>query len=117
MTGILTMLAAVAVLALAGLQTPADAGDCTGLVVGVQPPTQDNRGLGNGFLAVRSGPGSKFGQIGERYAGDEVALWERRGSWYQVACMSGPCTDPLWGAPHPRGWVSARHIDAGGVCP
>ena len=105
MKGILLMLAGAAILAMAVLQAPADAGDCTGLVVGVQPRSQYNRELGNGFLAVRSGPGSNYRQIGELYAGDEVA------------CMSGRCTDPLWGEPNPRGWVAARHIDAGGVCP
>lgn len=117
MKAIRSILAGAAVLAMAGVQTPADAGDCTGRVVGVQPPSQYNRELGKGFLAVRSGPGSRYRQIGELYAGDEVAIWDRRGSWYQVACMSGRCTDPLWGEPNPRGWVAARHIDAGGVCP
>ncbi len=85
------MLAGAANLAVAGLQRPAHAGDCTGLVVGVQPPSQYNRRLGNGFLAVRSGAGSKYRQIGALYAGDEVAIWDRRGSWYQDTCVSGRC--------------------------
>ncbi|MAW89059.1 MAG: peptide-binding protein [Phyllobacteriaceae bacterium] len=96
---------------------PAAAGDCTGYVVGVRPISQYNHARGNGFLAVRTGPGSRYRQIGELYAGDEVSVWDRSGNWYQVACMSGDCTNPYWGRPSPRGWVSARYIDARGVCP
>lgn len=96
---------------------PAHAGDCTGYVVGVRPISQYDHDRGNGFLAVRTGPGTRYRQIGELYAGDEVSVWDRSGNWYQVACMSGDCTNPYWGRPSPRGWVSARYIDARGVCP
>ncbi len=93
------------------------AGDCTGYVVGVRPISQYNHYTGNGFLAVRTGPGTGYTQIGELYAGDEVSVWSRRGNWYQVACMSGRCTNPLWGTPSPQGWVYRKYISAGGVCP
>ncbi len=96
---------------------PAHAGDCTGRVTGVRPVSQYNHAAGNGFLAVRTGPGSKYAQTGELYAGDEVAVWDRKGNWYQVACMSGRCTNPLWGEPSPRGWVARNYVKAGGVCP
>lgn len=96
---------------------PAAAGDCTGYVVGVRPVSQYNHARGSGFLAVRTGPGSSFQQIGEVYRGDEVSVYDRRGNWYAITCMSGRCTNPLWGAPVPSGWVSRKYISADGVCP
>jgi uncharacterized protein YgiM (DUF1202 family) len=109
--------AACAAVVISALPTGANAGDCTGYVVGVRPVSQYNHARGTGFLAVRSGPGSGSRQIGELYAGDEISVWSRSGSWYQVACMSGRCMNPLWGQPNPRGWVSGRYLDIGGVCP
>ncbi|MGH1415931.1 MAG: SH3 domain-containing protein [Pelagimonas sp.] len=97
--------------------TTAFAGDCTGYVTGVRPISQYNHAQGNGFLAVRTGPGSKYQQLGEVYRGDEVAVWDRSGSWYHVQCMSGTCTRPLWGQPNPNGWVYGKYLDIGGVCP
>jgi len=96
---------------------PALAGDCTGYVVGVKPLSQYNHARGNGFLAVRTGPGSKYQQTGEVYRGDEVSVYDRRGNWYAITCMSGQCMRPLWGQPMPSGWVSRKYIDAAGVCP
>ena len=93
------------------------AGDCTGYVVGVKPISQYNHARGNGFLAVRTGPGTSYQQIGEVYRGDEVSVYDRRGNWYAVTCMSGRCMRPLWGTPMPSGWVSSKYIDAAGVCP
>lgn len=112
----------ISILAAAGFlaalsAVPAVAGDCTGNVVGVRPVSLYNHASGAGFLAVRNGPGGGYRQIGELYAGDEVAVWDKKGGWYQVACMSGRCTNPLWGQPNPRGWVSAKYVRAGGVCP
>ncbi|MFZ1773718.1 MAG: SH3 domain-containing protein [Rhizobiaceae bacterium] len=96
---------------------PALAGDCTGFVVGVRPISQYDHAAGRGFLAVRTGPSSSNRQIGELYAGDEVSVWDKSGAWYQIACMSGRCENPLWGKANPRGWVSARYISADGLCP
>lgn len=93
------------------------AGDCTGYVVGVRPMSQYNHARGTGFLAVRSGPGSRYQQIGELYANDEISVWGRRGNWYEVQCMQGSCVNPVWGDPSPHGWVSGNYIDIGGVCP
>lgn len=95
----------------------AHAGDCTGHVVGVRPLSQYNHAAGNGFLAVRSGPGGKYRQVGELYAGDEISVYGRRGNWYEVTCMSGVCTNPLWGPAVPSGWVYGKYISIGGVCP
>jgi len=113
-----TLVLAVSLTGLAAFGgSPAVAGDCTGYVVGVKPITQYNHARGNGFLAVRTGPGSSYQQTGEVYRGDEVSVYDRRGNWYAITCMSGRCTNPLWGEPMPSGWVSSRYIDAAGVCP
>ena len=109
---------ALAVTAAALAPAPAvQAGDCTGFVVGVRPITQYNPSTGAGFLAVRTGPGTQFMQIGELYAGDEVAVWDRSGNWYMVRCMAGRCMRPYRGDPMPTGWVFGRYLDIGGVCP
>ncbi|WP_420578723.1 SH3 domain-containing protein [Oceaniradius stylonematis] len=115
----LNTLVAATVLALGGLSAsvPAQAGDCTGHIVGVRPISQYNHAAGNGFLAVRSGPGSGYQQIGEFYLGDEIAVWDRRGNWYAAMCMSGRCNNPLWGQPNAQGWVYGKYISVGGVCP
>lgn len=96
---------------------PVQAGDCTGFVVGVRPMSQYNPATGAGFLAVRTGPGTQFRQIGELYRGDEIAVWERQGNWYMVRCMSGRCLRPMRGDPRPTGWVFGRYLDIGGLCP
>ena len=108
---------AVALGVLAVEPTPSFAGDCTGYVVRVQPISRYNHARGNGFLAVRTGPGTGYQQIGELYLGDEVSAWERRGNWYMVACMNGRCNNPLWGNPSPQGWVFGKYVSLGGVCP
>ncbi|TCP22718.1 SH3 domain-containing protein [Rhodovulum adriaticum] len=108
-------LAAAALVALAGL--PAIAADCTGHVVGVKPITHYNHAAGNGFLAVRTGPGTNFPQLGELYLGDEFWVVDRQGKWFLVDCMTGRCRDPLWGAANPMGWVYGSYISIGGVCP
>ncbi|OIP83655.1 MAG: hypothetical protein AUK37_06885 [Rhodobacterales bacterium CG2_30_65_12] len=93
------------------------AGDCTGYVAGIRPSTQYNHAAGNGFLAVRAGPGTGYAQIGELYLGDEISVWDRQGKWYYVYCMAGQCQAPLWGNPTPQGWVYGSYIRVGGVCP
>ena len=95
----------------------AQAGDCTGYVVGIRPVAQYNHAAGNGFLAVRTGPGTNYQQLGELYLGDEISVWDRAGSWYRVQCMSGRCLAPLWGQPNPNGWVYGGYLNIGGVCP
>lgn len=104
-------------LALSAAALPALAGDCTGFVTGIRPLSAYNHAAGNGFLAVRSGPGTNYPQQGELYLGDEIAVWARSGAWYQVQCMAGRCQQPLWGAPNPNGWVYGGYLSIGGVCP
>jgi len=99
------------------LAPAAAAGDCTGRVVGVRPISQYDHAAGRGYLAVRNGPGGSYRQIGELYADDEVSVYDRRGNWYAVTCMSGRCERPLWGQPTPSGWAHRSYIRVGGVCP
>lgn len=40
---------------------------------------------GDGFLAVRSGPGTNYSKIGEVYNGDRVGTYERRGEWIAIS--------------------------------
>lgn len=96
---------------------PAQAGDCTGYVAGVRPISQYNHAAGRGFLAVRTGPGTGYRQIGELYLGDEVSVYDRSGNWYAVTCMFGRCNRPLWGEPSPSGWVHRSYVRADGICP
>ena len=39
---------------------------------------------GDGFLSVRSGPGSKYRKIDELYNGDHVLVYDAQGPWYGV---------------------------------
>tara|TARA_R110002020_G_scaffold48286_10_gene137706 strand:- start:1807 stop:2166 length:360 start_codon:yes stop_codon:yes gene_type:complete len=117
-SSIKSVLLAISVIALAASwSTESAAGDCTGYVVGVKPISQYNHARGSGFLAVRTGPGSSYRQTGEVYRGDEVSVYDRRGNWYAITCMSGRCMQPMWGTPMPSGWVSSKYVDARGVCP
>lgn len=108
-------LAALAIIALAA--SPTHAGDCEGRVVAVKPISQYNHATGSGFLAVRSGPGGNFQQIGELYLGDRVSVWDKKGNWLAVTCMSGRCTSPYWGQPTPQGWAHKNYLRIAGVCP
>ena len=112
----LLSIVAAALVALAGASS-VQAGDCTGFVVNVRPLSQYNHAAGNGFLAVRAGPGSGYAQLGELYLGDEFSVLDRRGNWVYVHCMAGRCEAPLWGAAYPEGWAYARYLNYGGVCP
>jgi len=105
-----------AALALSVFASPTLAGDCTGVVVGVRPLSQYNHAKGNGFLALRSGPGSSYNQVGEVYRNDEYWVSERRGNWVFIGCMNGRCEAPLWGPAYPEGWAYAKYLNYGGVC-
>ncbi|SLN48099.1 SH3 domain-containing protein [Roseisalinus antarcticus] len=109
--------AAIVLMSALGAAAPAQAGDCTGYVVGVRPLNQYDHTAGRGFLSVRTGPGGSYQQIGELYLGDEFAVWDRRGNWYLVQCMAGRCTQPYWGQPSPNGWAYGNYLSMGGVCP
>ena len=40
---------------------------------------------GDGFLAVRTGPGSNYRKIGEVHNGDRVGTYGKRGAWYAIS--------------------------------
>lgn len=52
------------------------------------------RGLnpnGDGFLAVRAGPGSKYRRIAKLYEGDAVAWCDEKGKWWGVVWGGRDC--------------------------
>ena len=53
----------------------------------------------DGFLNLRSGPGTKFSIIGPMYNGQEVRILERAGDWVRVRHESGTV-----------GWCSAKYL-------
>ncbi|WP_322626701.1 SH3 domain-containing protein [Paracoccus beibuensis] len=62
---------------------------CSGAsVVGLDPN-------GDGFLAVRSGPGANYRKIDELHNGDEVRTCEPRGEWWGI----------YYDEPRRKGWV------------
>ena len=44
---------------------------------------------GDGFLAVRSGPGSNYRKLGEVHNGDRLTIFEGRDGWYGIAVPGG----------------------------
>lgn len=55
---------------------------------------------GSGFLALRSGPGTGYGQVAELFNGDAVEIRARRGPWYNVYVPSLDIS----------GWVYSRWV-------
>ena len=102
---------------LAGASLPAAAYDCEGTVVGVRPISQYNHANGNGFLAVRNGPGGGYAQTGEVYRGDTLSVYGKSGNWYEASCMFGRCQNPLWGPAYPAGFVHKNYVKVRGFCP
>lgn len=92
------------------------AGTCEAKVVGVSGISNYNRATGSGFLAVRSGPGSDYTQIGEVYLGDWNLVFEKHGNWYRIGCYEGRCSDPFWGPAKIEGWAYGRYLSVGGLC-
>ena len=56
-----------------------EAATCSGSVVAGLDPQ------GDGFLAVRSGPGTGYGMIDRLHNGDQVAVFGARGDWLGVS--------------------------------
>ena len=54
-----------------------DACGGTGVVEGLDP-------AGDGFLAVRSGPGTKYAEIDRLYNGEELYICDQKGKWIGV---------------------------------
>lgn len=71
---------------------------------------------GDGFLAVRSGPGSEFTKLDEVYNGDRVWIFENTGKWHgvlygvdEVNC-SPIDKDRALDKPGKKGWVHENWI-------
>ncbi|MHA3977832.1 SH3 domain-containing protein [Halovulum sp. GXIMD14794] len=70
------------------------AGDCaTSTVSGLDPN-------GDGFLSVRSGPGTEFRKMDELHNGDVVATCQKSGPWHGV----------LYDGRNRRGWVHGNWL-------
>lgn len=71
---------------------------------------------GDGFLAVRSGPSTRFRKIDEIYNGDKVWLFEQRGKWigivYGISELGCDPVDHDRIVPHrgKKGWVHENWI-------
>lgn len=73
---------------------------------------------GDGFLAVRSGPGTGYSKLDELHNEDPVWLFEQRGSWigivydvgYDMSCSPIEADRPV---PYPgrKGWVHEDWIE------
>ena len=69
------------------------AGCAASIVTGLNPS-------GDGFLAVRSGPGTEYGRIDELHNGDMVRTCAMEGQWVGV----------YYGEPRQRGWVHGNWL-------
>ncbi|MBU2981486.1 SH3 domain-containing protein [Lentibacter algarum] len=54
---------------------------------------------GDGYLNLRTGPGTSFAIVREMYNGQTVRILERKGSWARVRHQSGA-----------TGWASAKYL-------
>jgi hypothetical protein len=89
-----------------------DACGGSGVVVDLDP-------RGDGFLAVKGGPGLSYPRIDKLYNGEQVYLCGERGDWYAVVYTKArrdcnvmtpwPATLPYTG-PCRSGWVFKRYI-------
>lgn len=84
-----------------------------GVVVGLDP-------RGDGFLAVKSGPGLGYRRIDKLYNGEQIYLCGRRGDWYAIVysrrnsgCgVTSPWVRTLpYTGPCSAGWAHRRWIE------
>lgn len=73
------------------------AAGCAGSIVSGLDPN------GDGFLSVRTGPGSNFTKIDELHNGDTVRTCAQQGKWVGV----------YYGQPRRKGWVHSNWLIAG----
>jgi hypothetical protein len=71
---------------------------------------------GDGFLAVRSGPGPQFRKIAELHNQDRVLIYEQRGQWLGIAYGDLPKSDCVSNVARPAravstGWVAEKWIE------
>lgn len=71
---------------------------------------------GDGFLAVRSGPGADYKELGRLENGDRVWLFDQRGDWvgvvYDVEFVECGPIEKTRVLPHPgrRGWIHMNWV-------
>lgn len=69
---------------------------------------------GDGFLAVRSGPGGRYRKLAELHNGDEVIVFEKRGQWAGIVYRTGNvgCASTKTRAVtyRKKGWVNVRWL-------
>ena len=88
-----------------------DACASSGVVSGLNP-------RGDGFLSVRSGPGSNYGEMDRLYNGAQVHICESRVGWMAVVYGGGsrcgvgrPWPQRLaYTGPCKYGWISSRYV-------
>jgi hypothetical protein len=88
-----------------------DACPSAGVISGLNP-------RGDGFLSVRSGPGSNYAEMDRVYNGNAVHICDSRGGW--MAVVYGDGRNCGVGSPWPKrlaytgpckyGWVSSRYV-------
>ena len=85
----------------------------TGRVRGLNPQ-------GDGFLAVRRGPSTDYGQIGSLRNGDFVSICDSKGGWFGIVygdegCIGGSPEAETQNGPYAgpclSGWTSKRYIE------
>jgi len=75
-------------------------------VVGLNP-------YGDNFLAVRTGPGSRYPMIDELHTGDRVIVCGSRGYWRRIFYSRGGYCALKYGEPVgecARGWAYGRYL-------
>ncbi|EAQ02887.1 hypothetical protein OB2597_15935 [Pseudooceanicola batsensis HTCC2597] len=70
---------------------------------------------GDGFLSVRSGPGSHFRKLDEVYNGDRLTIYEARGDWFGVVYRDDGSDFGCSTTPRPlpyrfKGWVHRNWV-------
>lgn len=70
---------------------------------------------GDGFLSVRSGPGSEYRKLDEVYNGDQVEIYEKRGKWLGVVYRDSgeryECSTTPRALPYRfKGWVHENWV-------
>lgn len=69
---------------------------------------------GDGFLAVRSGPGSQFRKLDELHNGEVVVVFENRGDWagivYRTPNFKCSSTKTRAVSYRNKGWVHSRWL-------
>ena len=84
----------------------------TGIVEGLDPN-------GDGFLAVRTGPGTEYSQVNSVFNGDYVAICDSSGDWFGIVYGYDGCTggSPVgdtqngpYSGPCLAGWVHSNYV-------